>query len=130
MLGRTAVMDAVYERIACIGSSQKGETYIHRRRKIKEKSESRQRWPLNKMIVARTQRSQFRNCAETTLARLLSLDNRRSEWVMPGSTVIGRIYKRYISKLLASFGKALVGIATSWEDAMANGGSKLAIACS
>jgi hypothetical protein len=67
MLGRTAVIDAVFERIECIGSSQKGETYIHRRRKIKEKSESGQQWPLNKMIVAQTQRSQFKNCAETTL---------------------------------------------------------------
>jgi hypothetical protein len=82
MLGRTAVIDALYERIACIGSSQKGETYIQRRRKIREKSESRQRWPLNKMIVARTQRSQFKNCAETMLARLLSRDNRQGDWVL------------------------------------------------
>jgi hypothetical protein len=42
MLGRTAVINAVYERIEYIGSSQKGDTYIHRRRKIKDKSESGQ----------------------------------------------------------------------------------------
>jgi hypothetical protein len=82
MLGRTAVMDAVYERIECIGSSQKGETYIRHRRKIKDKSESGQPYPENKSIVAQTQRSQFKNCAETTLARLLSRDNRRGDGVI------------------------------------------------
>jgi hypothetical protein len=64
------------------GSSQKGDTYIHRRRKIKDKSESGQLQPVNKMIVAQTQRPQFKNCAETTLAGLLSRDNRQGDWVM------------------------------------------------
>jgi hypothetical protein len=91
MLGRTVVMDAVYERIACIGSSQKGESYIHRRRKIKEKSESGPGEPVNKMIVAQTQRAHFKNCAETALARVLSRDNRRGDGMMWGSILIGWI---------------------------------------
>jgi hypothetical protein len=91
MLGWTAaVMNAVYERVACIGSSQKGETYIHRRRKIKEKSESGQRRPVNKMIVAQTQRSHFKNCAETTLARLPTQGNRRGDGMMQASIPIDR----------------------------------------
>jgi hypothetical protein len=38
MLGRAAVINAVYERIERIGSSQRNGTYTHRRRKIKGKS--------------------------------------------------------------------------------------------
>jgi hypothetical protein len=38
MLGRTAVMNGVYGRIERMGSSQTAGTYIHQRRKIKDKS--------------------------------------------------------------------------------------------
>ena len=69
------------------------------------------------MIVAQTQRSQFKNCAETTLVRLLSRDNRQGGWVMQGSVVIGRLYEEFISKLLALFGKTLVEIRIGRRDA-------------
>src|ERR1700693_6335049 len=40
LLGRAAVIRAEYERIERIGSSQRGDTYIHRRGKIKAKPAS------------------------------------------------------------------------------------------
>jgi hypothetical protein len=40
LLGRAAVIRAEYERIERIGSSQRGNTHIHRRRKIKAKPAS------------------------------------------------------------------------------------------
>jgi hypothetical protein len=59
MLGRPAVINAVYECIKRIGSSQSGDSYIHRRRKIKDKSAQVRQKPINKTIVAQMQRPQF-----------------------------------------------------------------------
>jgi hypothetical protein len=67
MLGRVAVMSAVYERIERIGSSQRADAYIHPCRKIKDKSVSRQQYQVNEMIVAQPPGPQLENCAETTL---------------------------------------------------------------